>query len=177
MKLNFLNHPTFLHVRDHLCFSHDWRLKKGKKKGFSHREEKKIHCGTFVNVIFVYCSVFIETDRRRYWYWFNSALVLLSAVLYWIAQLLLLLLYLSPVHRGYTLRLQGTQTPFIMVTTATDCRVGENLCVCVGGGALFNHTHSQIKAWLSFKCLNCFLNIHFVHTKKTRFLSLHLSSF
>lgn len=141
MKLNFLNHPTFLHVRDHLCFSHDWRLKKGKKKGFSHREEKKIHCGTFVNVIFVYCSVFIETDRRRYWYWFNSALVLLSAVLYWIAQLLLLLLYLSPVHRGYTLRLQGTQTPFIMVTTATDCRVGENLCVCVGGGcSLQPHT-------------------------------------
>lgn len=114
--------------------------KKEKKKGFSHREEKKIHCGTFVNVIFVYCSVFIETDRRRYW--FNSALVLLSAVLYWIAQLLLLLLYLSPVHRAYTLRLQGTQTPFIMVTTATDCRVGENLCVCVWLSST-THTHTN----------------------------------
>lgn len=165
MKLNFLNHPTFLHVCDHLCFSHDWRLKKErkKKKRLFPQRRKKIHCGTFVNVIFVYCSVFIETDRRRYW--FNSALVLLSAVLYWIAQLLLLLLYLSPVHRAYTLRLQGTQTPFIMVTTATDCRVGENLCVC---GSLQPHTLTQIKAWLSFKCLNCFLNIHFVHKKKDK---------
>lgn len=143
--------------------------RKKKKRLFPQRR-KKFHCGTFVNVIFVYCSVFIETDRRRYW--FNSALVLLSAVLYWIAQLLLLLLYPSPVHRAYTLRLQGTQTPFIMVTTATDCRVGENLCVWGGGKhfmALFNHTHSQIKAWLSFKCLNCFLNIHFVHKKRQDF--------
>lgn len=113
--------------------------KKEKKRLFPQRR-KKIHCGTFVNVIFVYCSVFIETDRRRYW--FNSALVLLSAVLYWIAQLLLLLLYLSPVHRAYTLRLQGTQTPFIMVTTATDCRVGENLCVCVWLSST-THTHTN----------------------------------